>query len=81
MMSEDARADVSGEGTFPSTLHLSPTTLKAIIGGDKKASEDAVRNQISKVATEWLLKQHEKISVEEGDIVLGQSFPNQVRGK
>ena len=71
--------DVSGAGPFPSTLHLSSATLKTLIGGDQQASEDAMRNQISKVVTEWLLKQHEKISVEEGDIVLGQRFPDQVR--
>ena len=71
--------DVSGAGTFPSTLHLSSATLKTLIGGDQQVSEDAIRNKISKVVTEWLLKQHEKISVEEGDIVLSQRFPDQVR--
>ena len=77
-MSADAKEDVSGASAFPSNLHLSSATLKTLVGGDQRASEDAIRNQISRVVTEWLLKQHEEISVEQGDIVLGQRFPDQV---
>ena len=77
-ISEEVKEKLSGPGDFPSTLHLSSATLKTLLGGDQKASEDAVKNQISRVVNEWLLKQHERICVEKGDIVLSQRFPDQV---
>ena len=81
----DAAVQVSdlvteGYGIFPLSLQMPSTTLHKLTGGDGEESGNVLRDQISTLIAEWLRKHNESdsmISVEQGDIVLSQSFPDQ----
>ena len=69
-----------GSGIFPLSLQMPSTTLHKLTDGGDEESGNVLRDQISNLIAEWLRKHNESdsmISVEQGDIVLSQSFPDQ----
>ena len=65
-----------GAGIFPLTLRMPSVTLHKLTDG-KEESNSILRDQISKLITEWLRNQNDTLSVEQGDIVLSKRFPDQ----
>ena len=68
-----------GSGIFPLSLQMPSTTLHKLMGGGKE-SNNILQDQISNLIAEWLRKHNESdsmISVEQGDILPSESFPDQ----
>ena len=61
-------------GIFPKKLELPSSTLKSFIGQD---GDNSLKVQVAQMMRSWLEQNYESIKVEEGDIVLCQTFPNQ----
>ena len=61
-------------GIFPKKLELPSSTLKIFIGQD---GDNSLKVQVAQMMRSWLEQNYESIKVDEGDILMSQSFPNQ----
>ena len=85
MAESDAAVQVTdlvtdGSGIFPLSLQMPSTMLHKLTDGRGEESGNILRDQMSKLIMDWLKKNNQSdsmISVEQGDIVMSQSFPDQ----
>ena len=64
----------STSGIFPKKLVISSSTLKSFIG---EGGDNRLKMQVVQMLRSWLEQNYESIKVEEEDIVMCQTFPNQ----